>query len=210
MAMLTKIICPVLRAETGSYDEAGDYTTTRTTLNISMNVQPNKPTFQEVMADPKLLSRDKWASVKIFSDEQLFEIENSPSRKADIVVFNSKMYEIKSSSGLREGITIQHYEYTADFKAVVDDGDGEIMVGDPFQAQPYEKWISITGTINSINTTFILAEKIKTGSLIIYIGSVPRVFGDFTVADDGITVTLNTAPKTGATIKARGTPTNVQ
>jgi hypothetical protein len=204
----------VLRANTGAYNEAGDYVTTRVETSITGTIQPNKPGFQEIVNDPKLLARDIWASIKIFSNEPLYPMRNEPSRKADVVIFNEKMYEVKSVSGERKLGRLKTHHSTADFIGYLDDGDGEPIVGNPYQAHPYEKWIDFEdlddGIITTITTTFILSKKVKPGSLILYIGSVPRVEGDFTLQEDGITVIMNTAPAIGKILKARGTPTNVQ
>lgn len=71
-------------------------------------VQPAKP--NELMNLPE--GQRTRASIKIYSDAELLTVDESAARKADVITYNGRDYEVKET-GLYEGFGLKAYKSIA-------------------------------------------------------------------------------------------------
>jgi hypothetical protein len=164
------------------------------------NAQPAVYTEQEVKQNAGLQGKDLSGCMIFSSETQFFAISNSGLRKSDVISWKNRMYEVRAVSDpyILAGKT--RYQAEADLISVLNDNIGIPVYGDAFRPYPYNQDVGITGTIDDDNKLFTLAQKIKPGSLELFNGSAKYQPSDYTLADDGITVTLSegtTAPSAG-------------
>lgn len=109
----------VLRAVAGSYVN-GKFTSSEPieiTVKgvITTKVQQNFQRQLEYDIDLKGSDLDGYISV-VTINEPLKTVETSELKRPDIVIFNTKMYEIISSSGIQKIVNSQHYRHVARYK----------------------------------------------------------------------------------------------
>lgn len=124
----------ILRAQAGAFVKGRYGSVTRVEIPDTGNIQPAKEDQITTEQDYNLKSLTKTGCVDIFNGRELFSDETSTLSKADVIVFAGKMYKVISSSGERTLAGRARYKSEAEFLEVLDDGDGEPVVGDPYQA----------------------------------------------------------------------------
>jgi hypothetical protein len=205
MGLLNKTTYIILRAEEGSYVDGEYISGDRVQVEITGNIQPNKPAFQLITDNAALMAGDKDSSIKIFSVQPLYNIENSPSKKADVVIFDNKMWEVRTTSGLRQGIGLRHYHSTAEYIERIDDGNGLPIIGDPLYEYPYPEWRTLSPAPDGIITEFTFSIPfIRINSGIVFNGSVPMARTGYTIAENGETITFSEIPLTDDILSAYG------
>jgi len=114
MILINQETITIKRRSAGSYSTSTGYYTngTETTVTQPGNIQPANANYIDKIKDLDLSGRDISAVIQIFSENPIYTVDQSASKKADIISYNSLNYEVRHVATW-SGINFNHYKAIA-------------------------------------------------------------------------------------------------